>query len=81
MLPTGETISPRSKFPHEPLSINQLCQPSLGWFIECHIRTAREPEGFFYEIIVRLTPSLTMLTQSAMPFSLNTHAELSDPVA
>src|SRR5438093_11231719 len=30
MLPTGETISPRSKLPDQSPSINQLCQRLLG---------------------------------------------------
>src|SRR6266496_2335622 len=47
MLPIGETISPRSKFPDRPPSINQFCQRSLGRLIGVHTRMAPHPQGFF----------------------------------
>jgi hypothetical protein len=52
MLPTGETISPRSKFPDQPRSINQCASLRLAALLECHTRTARDPQGFFFEIAV-----------------------------
>jgi hypothetical protein len=47
MLPTGGTISPRSKFPDQTASINISMPTSLGCLIGVHTRTASHPQGFF----------------------------------
>jgi hypothetical protein len=44
---SGETISPRSKFPDQTASINISAPTSLGWLIGVHTRTARDPQAFF----------------------------------
>jgi hypothetical protein len=51
----GETISPRSKFPDQPPSINQLCQRSLGCLIGVHTRMGSHPQGLFLKSPLRLT--------------------------
>src|SRR6266550_8355609 len=48
MLPTGETISPRSKFPDQTASINISRPTSLGCLIGVHTPMAPDPQGFFY---------------------------------
>jgi hypothetical protein len=47
MHPTGETISPRSKFPDQTASINITVPTSLGCLIGVNTRTAPDPQAFF----------------------------------
>ncbi|PYJ64697.1 MAG: hypothetical protein DME78_11375 [Verrucomicrobia bacterium] len=47
MLPTGETISPRSKFPDQTASINISMPTSIGCLIGVNTRIASHPQGFF----------------------------------
>jgi hypothetical protein len=47
MLPTGETISPRSKFPDQTASINVSMPTSLGCLIGVHTRMAPDSQAFF----------------------------------
>jgi hypothetical protein len=47
MLPTGETISPRSKFPDQPLSINQKPGVRSAALLECIPEWYLIHKGFF----------------------------------
>ena len=61
MLPTGETISPRSKFPDQSLSINQKPGVRSAALLECIPEWHLIHKGFFS---LSLTLSLRMLTPS-----------------
>ena len=58
MHPTGETISPRSKFPDQTASINISMPTSLGCLIGVHTRMESHPQGFFLKSPFRLTTRL-----------------------
>jgi hypothetical protein len=74
MLPTGETISPRSKFPDQTASINISVPTSLGCLIRVDTRTAPDPQVFF-EIAV---PAHNMFkdVQSALAFLWSVRGKL-----
>src|ERR1044072_1457158 len=50
MLPTGETTSPRSKFPGQPQSINQLWQRSLTYLCWRAYPNGTSSTRLFFEI-------------------------------